>query len=162
MNRNSIYAFIAFSIIWIILTESFALWSVVTGLVVSLICVYFYNRLLDMEKISNVSFAKLGIYIFYLIGQIYLAGFGAIMLIIAGAKVNIVVINTGIEDDFLRVLLANSITLTPGTITLELQEDRITVLWLRDRNQGFEDNEDEDETIKGGLERMLIKAQKMR
>ena len=160
MNKNSIYIVIIFSIIWIILTESLAVWSVTTGVVISVICALFYNKLLVMEKIADVRFGRLAIYIVYLVGQIYLAGFAAIKLIVKGAKVDIVEVNTDIESDFLRVLLANSITLTPGTLTLELQDDMIIILWLRDKNHGFEDTEDYDETIKGGLERMLLKAQK--
>lgn len=38
---------------------------------------------------------------------------------------------TGLQTEFCRFLLANSITLTPGTITVAAQEDRLTVHCLR-------------------------------
>ena len=39
--------------------------------------------------------------------------------------------HTGLKTEFCRFLLANTITLTPGTITVSLQEDRLTVHCLR-------------------------------
>ncbi len=39
----------------------------------------------------------------------------------------IVKFRVGLKSDFARVLLANSITLTPGTITVSLEEDEYTV-----------------------------------
>ena len=160
MNRNSIYLIILFTFIWIILSESISLWPAAAGLVVSIVCVYFSGKLLAVEKISNVSFWRLFIYIFYLAGQIYLAGFAAIILIIKGARSDIVKVDTKLESDFLKVILANSITLTPGTLVLELKGDIITVLWLRDKKSDPHDLENAGEQIKGKLEKQLLKAQK--
>ena len=151
---------LAFTIVWIILTESLSPLLILAGFVVSVGCVYFCSKMLPLEKISNVNYWRLFVYVFYLIGQLYLAGMSAIKLIIIGAKVDIVEINTSIDNDLLRVFLANSITLTPGTLTLELFDDSLTVLWLREKASGYEDYGDADEIIKGGLERMLKKAQK--
>ena len=158
MNRNSVYLILLFSIIWIILSESYAPATVVAGLVFSVACVYFSHRLLAMDKIANVKFLRLFLYVFYLLGQIYLAGFAAIKLIIKGASADIVRIKTNIDNDFLRVILANSITLTPGTLTLGLNDDRLTVLWLRDKKSAGQGLENADDQIKGKLEKQLSKA----
>ncbi|AHM57820.1 hypothetical protein EAL2_808p03150 (plasmid) [Peptoclostridium acidaminophilum DSM 3953] len=37
-----------------------------------------------------------------------------------------------LKSDFLRTILANSITLTPGTITIDMQEGKYTVHCLRE------------------------------
>ncbi|MBC7189819.1 Na+/H+ antiporter subunit E, partial [Candidatus Aerophobetes bacterium] len=36
-----------------------------------------------------------------------------------------------LKSDLARVILANSITLTPGTLTLDLKEDHLVVHWLK-------------------------------
>ena len=158
MKRNTVYLIILFNIVWIILAENYAVWTVASGLVISIVCVLFSHKLLAVDKIANVNFLRLFLYVFYLLGQIYLAGFAAIKLIIKGARTDIVRIKTDIDNDFLRVILANSITLTPGTLTLSLNDDRLTVLWLRDRESAGEDLENAGDMVKGNLERQLSKA----
>ena len=79
-------------------------------------------------------------------------------LILMGASTNVVVTKTSITNNFLRMLLANAITLTPGTATLNMEEDELTVLYLKLKNT--EDEQDPGEAAKGGLERFLIKIQK--
>ena len=156
--KSTIYLVMIFTIIWVILTENLSFWSIGTGHILSIICVYICGKLLRFERISNINYWRLFLYVFYLIGQIYIAGIAAIKLIVKGAKTDIVVIYTEIDNDFLKVLLANSITLTPGTLTLELKDDRLTVLWLRSKTSGSQDTENADELIKGKLEKQLLKA----
>ena len=98
-------------------------------------------------------------YPFYLIGQIYLAGFSAIKLILSQPKVDIVQVKTSVTNEFLKVILANSITLIPGTVSLDLKDETITVLWLREKTSGPEDLDNAGELIKGDLEKMLLKTQ---
>ena len=53
----------------------------------------------------------------------------------------LVTFKTKIKTPFLRVLLANSITLTPGTITVSLDEEEFTVHALdKDFADGIEDS----------------------
>ena len=160
LSINSVCLAALFAVVWIILTESISLWSVAAGIVISSVCVYCCHRFLALEKIADVNFGRLFLYVFYLVGQIYIAGFAAIKLIVVGAKADIVTVGTDIESDFLKVLLANSITLTPGTLTLDLSGDRLTVLWLRDKAGGPADMDGAGREIKGKLERQLLKAQK--
>jgi len=42
----------------------------------------------------------------------------------------IVHFRTRLKSELARVILANSITLTPGTLTLDLDEDHLVVHWL--------------------------------
>ena len=159
MNKNSIYLIILLTLVWVVLCEELSVPTVTTGVVVSAGCVYFCRRYLPLKVITGVNVLRLAMYPFYLIGQIYLAGFDAIKLVVKGAKVDIVKVKTKITNDFLRVILANSITLTPGTVSLELNGESITVLWLRDKTSGPEDMDNAGELIKGKLERKLLKTQ---
>ena len=159
MNKNSIYLITLLTLVWVVLCEELSVRVVATGIVTSAGCICFCRKYLPLSTITGVNFLKLGMYPFYLIGQIYLAGIDAIKLIIKGAKVDIIEVKTKITNDFLRVILANSITLTPGTVSLDLNGESITVLWLRDKTSGSEDMDNAGELIKGKLERKLLKSQ---
>jgi multicomponent Na+:H+ antiporter subunit E len=45
-------------------------------------------------------------------------------------KPGIVKIRTSLKSDIARVFLANSITLTPGTMTVELKDDVLYIHWI--------------------------------
>jgi len=91
---------------------------------------------------------------------VYLSGFNAIKLIITGADAGTIEVKTQLSSGFLRTLLANSITLTPGTVSLDLNNDTITVLLLTGKTNAGKDTEDTAASIKGTLEKMLLKVQK--
>ena len=56
-------------------------------------------------------------------------------------KPEIVQIHIDIKSEFLRTLVANSITLTPGTISIDVEGDLFTVYSLkRDMIDGFENS----------------------
>lgn len=42
----------------------------------------------------------------------------------------IVKVPTSLKSDFLKLVLANSITLTPGTLTLDVEEDGLLIHWV--------------------------------
>ena len=146
--------------IWIILTESFTVRTVATGFIISIGCVFFCNRFLPSPKTESINLFRLVLYIVYLFKQLYRAGLACIVIILTNAHVEIVEIKTQITNKFLRIILVNSITLVPGSISLDLNDDTITVLWLKKKTAETTEKEDAGEILKGKLERMLIKAQK--
>ena len=61
----------------------------------------------------------------------YAASFRVLYNIIRGnINPRIVHFRTRLKSDTARVILANSITLTPGTITVDLDDDHLIVHWL--------------------------------
>lgn len=71
------------------------------------------------------------VYLLYLLAQMYLSSFAVLINILRGnINPRVVHFRTRLHSDLARVLLATSITLTPGTISLELQEDHLIVHWL--------------------------------
>ncbi|MCL2226565.1 MAG: Na+/H+ antiporter subunit E [Oscillospiraceae bacterium] len=160
MKRNMIYMVIIFTIIWLVLREEFTLASVLIGFAVSTVCVLFCRKFLPLEKIAGVNYFKFFIYIIYLIGQMYLGAISAIRLVVKGAKADVVEIRTDITNDFLKVMLANSITLVPGSVTLEVRGDKIVVLLLHEKTWGLLELANASDKVKGGLEDKLLKAQK--
>ena len=170
MNRNTIFLILLLTVVWIIFRENFSVFTVITGIISSACCVYFYRRLLPllrireplnaktkMARVQTVNPLRLVLYPLYLITQVYLAGFSAIKLIFSDADAEIVEVKTRISDNFVRTILANSITLIPGSISLELKDDTITVLWLKSKSSDSRYAESAAMFIKRKLERFLIK-----
>ena len=159
MNKSHIYKVVILTFMWIMFREQFSPRTLAVGTVLGAGCVYFYYKYLPLNRPDNISFFRAAIYLFYLLGQIYLSGFYVIKLIFKGAKADVVNVKTKLESEAMKIMLADSITLTPGTITLGLNDDgSLDVLWLREKD----DNRDTDidDIIKGNLERHLIKVQK--
>jgi multicomponent Na+:H+ antiporter subunit E len=94
----------------------------------------------------------LGILVF----SMYVASFRVLWRILRGdIKPRVVHFRTRLKTDIGRVVLASSITLTPGTITLNLDDDHLVVHWLdavttHSRYAG--------RVIKGAYEKLLRKV----
>jgi len=149
----------ALTLVWIILMERFSWVNLAVGAVVSFGCLALFAKFLPLSQIEHVNFFKLATFPFYLIGQIYLAGFYMIKVILTGATVDIVTVKTKLRNEALRVMLVDSITLTPGSILLELKDELVTLLWIRDKHTPG-DAETADKLLKERLERRLQKAEK--
>ncbi len=67
-------------------------------------------------------------------------------------KPGIVLIKTKLSSDSGKLALANSITLTPGTLTMDVRGDNLLIHWI---NVKSEKTEEATETIGGRFERFL-------
>jgi len=143
---------------WILLMEEISWRSIAMGMLTTMVCLHFASKFLPYEEVKNVNFYKLISYPFFLIGQIYAAGFFMIGVIIKGASIDVVSLKTKLSNEYLRIMLADSITLTPGSILLELNDDIITLLWIRYKNTPG-DPETADMMLKSKIERQLLKAE---
>ena len=159
MGKHTFFVLLALTVVWIILMEEISWRSVAMGMLTTIICLHFASKFLPYEEIKSVNFFKLTAFPFFLIGQIYLAGFQVIKIILKGFVVDVVTVETKLKSDALRVILADSVTLTPGSILLEIDEECITLLWLRDKDTPG-DSETASKTLMGKLERSLMKAER--
>ena len=161
MTKVRAVVVLTLTLVWIILVENLSLPFIAVGLAISIGCVIFSSRYLPLAKIENVDFAKLATYPFFLLGQVFSAGVYVSRIILFGARTDIVQASTELENDSLRIMLADSVTLTPGSLLLEIKGGVMTILWLRPRSHpNVEDTVDLDKQIMGKLESKLIKAQK--
>ena len=156
--KSKLSEMLLLTVIWVVLCGEFSAASVAVGAAVSFGCVFFCSAALPSAGQNNFRLVRLLIYPFYLLGQIYLAGFVAIKLILTGAETEIVEIETKLTNRMLKTVLANSITLTPGTVSLELNGSKITVLRLV-KKTGRADA-CAGESIKSNLEKKLLAIQK--
>ena len=123
-----------FAVVWIILEEQFSLTTVAVGSLIGLLTMIVTNRY--VLRADYESDYRLGLwvgvkYVASLIFQIYVAGIQALIKVLRGqVHVGIVDVHTTLESDFHIALLANSITLTPGTVTLERNGNHLKVIWI--------------------------------
>lgn len=126
--------YIIFFLIWIIFNGQFTLEIAVFGLVIAGLVYGFICKFMNYKpKYDLILCKKLGLilyFLFTLIKEILKAN-GAVFKMIYSAKYElepvIVCFKTDLHSTFARVLLANSITLTPGTITVSLKDNEYTV-----------------------------------
>lgn len=122
--------------IWIFLTLSFNPHELVLGLAVSLIIAVatlgaFTGNLFRLLKPSRL--AALVNYVFYFLAKMFMANIDVLFRIlrpVVPVKPGIVRASLSLNSSRARNIVANSITLTPGTLTVEMTDDFIFVHWI--------------------------------
>jgi len=160
MKIGNVLIVLALTCVWILLREDFTAATIISGFIFSVVTLIFCSKTLPTEVISNMRFGKLVTYPLFLIGQVYLAGFHVVKLVFSGADAEIVKVKTDIENETLRIILVDSVTLTPGSVLINLEGNEFTLLWLKGKGLDKLSTEERDNLIKGRLEKRLIKAQK--
>lgn len=144
-------------LVWIILFEDFNLLIFLSGIVISILVVLFTDRFLlkgNYEHSYMIGLKTLVRYSVVLTYEIYLAGIDVIPNILTGkADIKMIKCDTKLTNELLIDILANSITLTPGTVTVEKRGSKLLVLAL---NSPKED-EDPRDVIPIRLENILLK-----
>ena len=157
--RASVGFVVLLTIVWCVLQEAFSWQHILFGLIVAIVTLTFTNVLVLKEDYSKRYAIRPFILLWYLvvlIWKIYDAGFHAMAKILTGGvNVNIVEVNTMLDNPFHIALLGNSITLTPGTVTMETDGQRLKVIWIDAHTR---DPEIAGKEIKGGFEDLLAKA----
>ena len=137
-----------FFLVWVIfngrLTVEIALFGVaVSGAVFAFIC-----KFLDYSLRKELNFYKkvpaFLQYLYYLVKEIIAANIAVSRMILTRKEQMepvIVHVHTDLKSETARVILANSITLTPGTITVSLTDDDLLVHCLdKSLSEGMEDS----------------------
>ena len=126
--------FLLFLALWIIFNGRITAEILIFGVVISAVMYWFLWKFMGFHPQSEIrSFQKAFYiiqYIFYLIREIVAANFATIRLITsANYEVEPVLIQfeTTLKSDIAKFMLANSITLTPGTLTVAIEQNRFTV-----------------------------------
>ena len=122
--------------VWLLFTASFTPFSLIAGflgaLVVGLLTydlfiAHYEPRLRSFLPNPLYLVIFLGVLVFFL----YQSSWIMLRAVISGkANPRIVHFRTRLKSDLARMVLANAITLTPGTITLDLNDDHLTVHWF--------------------------------
>lgn len=143
MDRIRAWAFLRFGIsfaalyaLWVVFTASVDAFSLIAGALGSaLIAALTYRVFIAEHEASLRSFVprplRLVWYLLALIGSMYASSAQVLAATLAGrSSPRVVHFRTRLGSDLGRMILANSITFTPGTITLDLNDDHLTVHWF--------------------------------
>ena len=156
--------FLVCFVFWVLLDFSFKMEEIVAGAVVSLLVALFTARFFIHENAGwffNPAhfFALIGYWCFTFVGELIKANVNMAKICFGGCKnINpgIVKIPTEMKSDYGLAALSNSITLTPGTITMEAtEEDGQNYLYVHWIDVKETDPEKAGEAIKGTLEKGL-------
>jgi len=138
MGKHTIFVMLALTGVWIILMEYISWQNVAIGMFVSMLCMHFIGKFFKFNEIEHVNFYKMAVYPLWLVMRIYMDAFFMVRMIFSNPKCGIATEKVRIENESLRIFLADSITLTPGSIYLGIEGDDITLLCIGSRkHKGF-------------------------
>ena len=150
-------------VFWLLLTWSFETQELVAGAIVSLAAALFASRFFIHDKafwlFNPAKFGALFVYIFVFLGELIKANIDVAKRCFGGCKdVNpgIVKVPVDLKPDYAQAMLANSITLTPGTITMEVvEEDGQPYYYIHWIDVAEQDRVKAGEIIKGRMENWI-------
>jgi multicomponent Na+:H+ antiporter subunit E len=159
--RRYLTLFILTFIFWLLLTFNFTLPNLITGAVAALIS----SLLLGKHHFRNgAKFLQPARYFWFLVYLVIIiwecikANFDVAYRVLHPAmpiKPGIVKVPLTLKSDFARIMLANSITMTPGTIAVDIIGDDLFVHWIY---VSAENPEEYGEKIAGRFEKYIKKT----
>ena len=133
--------FILSLLFWLLLTFSLTVPNIITGSVASLICSFVFARYYfeNVYKfLQPVRYFWFVVYLFIFIWACIWANLDVAYRVLHPAmpiKPGIVKVKTTLRSEFAKTLLANSITMTPGTITVDIIDDYMYIHWIYIRSE---------------------------
>ncbi len=131
-----ITVFILSLILWILLTFRLTVPNIITGSVAALICSLIFSKYYFSNVHKFLQPHRYFWFIIYLVVFIWAcikANFDVAYRVLHPAmpiRPGIVRVKTSLKSEFARTLLANSITMTPGTITVDIIDDFFYIHWI--------------------------------
>ncbi len=136
--------FILSLILWLLLTFSITLPNLIVGSVISLITTLIFGK----HFVRNVykfleprRYFWLIVYLFVFVWACIRANLDVAYRVLHPAmpiRPGIVKVKTVLKSDFARTVLANSITMTPGTISVDIIDDYLYIHWIYIRSENPE------------------------
>lgn len=142
---RSIALFILLFGFWLIFTFSLKTDHLVTGVVLSAVIALFYGKYFVGQVgmfLQPHRYLWGLIYIIIFLWECVKANFDVAYRVIhpdLPIHPGIVKVKLNLKEDMARAILANSITMTPGTITVDIQDDYIYIHWINVRGQRAEE-----------------------
>jgi len=135
---RSIIATVIFCfLVWLLLTASGSIWTIdviIAGVILSIIAAVIAHKIFikDYTLAHPKRWIVLFAYLFYFFYEMAKANIDVAYRVITG-KINpgIIKISPGLKSDLAVTVLANSITLTPGTLSIDVDKDKnLYVHWI--------------------------------
>ena len=165
-KNHLIILFVSIFVFWFILSGLIAPFMLLLGLVSTAFVVYIINKMdLIDEEISFHNFNIMGLllYLPWLLKEIIISNIKVCLYIIMpNKKINpqIIKVKSSQISELGHVLYANSITLTPGTVTIDVDGDTFTVHTLDDQFKESLESNEMDRKIKSTEKNYLLREEK--
>ena len=127
---KSFFLFVILLSLWLLMSGHYTLLITSLGVISCLFCVYLAKRanLIDDEGLPLFFLPRLLNYLLWLFKEIFNSNIGTAKAIITGdINPEIFIVKSSQNTDVAKVTYANSITLTPGTVTTQINEDEFEV-----------------------------------
>jgi multicomponent Na+:H+ antiporter subunit E len=128
--------FILSFIFWLLLTFNLDISNLIVGLIASAITAIIFGKYFIKDAIpflQPLRYFWLIIYLFIFTWECIKANFDVAYRVLHPAmpiKPGIVKVKLGLKTNLAKTILANSITMTPGTITVDIIDDEIFIHWI--------------------------------
>lgn len=134
-------------LVWIILNGRITLELVIFGALIASAVFYFAYRVIGYSVTADHMILRnlpvLILYLLNLVREIIISAFTLVAMVYRADDPDpkFVEFHSGLESEIQNVILANSITLTPGTITVFQEGDHFVIHCLKDEfGEGLEDS----------------------
>lgn len=150
--------FILSMVFWLMLTFEFTAANIIVGAVASLITSVIFARFFIKNVYKLIQPKRYGWFLVYLVVFIWeclKANIDVAYRVLHPAmpiRPGIVKVKTTLKSDMAKMLLANSITMTPGTISVDIIDDYLYIHWIYIRS---DDPEVYTEMITGAFEKYI-------
>lgn len=158
--KKFIYTFVIILLIWYGFTTSLEPAELVTGLIISALIAYIsvknFNCCDPILLMPSHIFYFIK-YFFVFIGALLKANLDVARRVLSpDLPINpgIVTFKTKLDNDFAKMVLANSITLTPGTLTVDVIKNKFYIHWI---DVSTQDPEEVYKELAEPFEKILLK-----
>src|SRR6056297_1385421 len=134
--KNFIALFFILMVVWILINNSFR-WEIISiGLALSLVISLIfgtYLRIFDELKLTPASLGYTLIYLIVFLIELIKSNLDVARRVLTPSlpiNPGIVKTKTILKSKMGRMILANSITLTPGTLTVDIKDDTLYIHWI--------------------------------
>ncbi len=134
--RNIVNLFVLLFLIWLMLTGSFEPVSLLTGFALAALFAFIFGKnsmVFGKLRFTPKMFLYSVLYLLVFIRELIKSNINVAMRVISPSlpiNPGIVKIKTRLKSPMGRLILANSITLTPGTLTIDIKDDTLYIHWI--------------------------------
>jgi multicomponent Na+:H+ antiporter subunit E len=134
--KNSIALFLILMVVWILVNNSFSGQIIIIGLILSAVITLLFGtnlRIFDELKFTPTALGYTLIYLFVFLIELIKSNLDVARRVLTPSlpiNPGIVKTKTSLKSKMGRMILANSITLTPGTLSVDIDNDTLYIHWI--------------------------------
>ncbi|GAB6053961.1 Na+/H+ antiporter subunit E [Magnetospira thiophila] len=157
-TRYSFELFLTLVLFWILLNGNLAADTLLIGVMAALVITFFFRNglsFLSDYRFLPGSFVATVFFVLYFFKELVKSNINLALIVLSPSlpvRPGIVKVRTRLKSRMGRLMLANAITLTPGTLTVGLEDEWLYIHWV---SMESADIDQATESIVAGFERYL-------